>query len=446
MAALAALPAAPFGTVAGLREINAVLDRCDTQDVSGAESARQALGALDRTIRRLQSVRLAVLAEADRSEVAGLTGASGTAAWVAAETRTDGAAAGRDVRLATALDDGLPATREALAAGDVSSEHAQVIASATGRLPAGLSAAERAAIESSLVQRAKLVDPAALRKSARRALEAADRSQAEVDAHEDRVLRDKEQEALARTRLTWHHHTDGTTTGSFTVPTLAASILVKTIQQMASPRRFARRVTRDVKQSAAAAGRKLTAAELREASWDAQRSSDVDWAHRYGTAFVELLEHLPTDKLTGKVAATVVVTVEHGRLKDELGSAHLDTGQDLSASEARRLACGAGLLPAVLAGPSQLLDLGRTDRFFTEAQRVALATRYDTCVAAGCDRPYSWTELHHEDPWHTGGHTDLDLAVPLCGHHHRRIHDRQYFHRLETDATGRKSVMFTRRT
>ena len=172
---------------------------------------------------------------------------------------------------------------------------------------------------------------------------------------------------------------------------------------------------------------------------------DIDWAQRYGAAFVELLEHLPTDRLSGKVAATVVVTIDHDRLRESLGAAHLDTGHDLSASETRRVACSAGLLPAVLGGSSLPLDLGRSHRFFTEAQRVALATTYDECAAEGCDRPYAWSELHHEDPWSRGGATNLDLAVPLCRFHHRRAHDPTYAHVVSTDGSRRKSVTFRRR-
>jgi hypothetical protein len=335
------------------------------------------------------------------------------------------------VRLARALADELPATRAALEAGDVSTHHAQVIATAAAQLPNGLSDQDRAGIEVALVRQARLVDPPRLRQAARRALKAAQRTASEVDAHEDAVLRSEEAQALARTRLTLHDNQDGTTTGHFTVPTLAASILKKAVQQIASPRRFADR---------AAAQGAVTAAAQREAF------VPVDWPQRYGQALVELLEHLPTDRLAGKVAATVVVTISHDRLREQVGAAHLDTGVDLSAGEARRLACNAGILPAVLDGASLPLDLGRADRFFTEAQRVALATAYDTCAAADCDRPYAWSELHHEDPWARGGRTDLHLAVPLCGHHHRRIHDARYLHRVDTDSAGTKSVTFTRRT
>jgi hypothetical protein len=441
MSSAVTLDTVPMGTVEVLREIDRALDRVNPGDVVGAAAAGAALGAVDKVITRLQAVRLSLVAEADRAEVASQSGMTGTGAWLAARTRREGGQAARDVRLATALDTGLTATRRALAAGEVSTEHAQVIATATAQLPAGLDHAERVAIETALVRRAKLVDPGTLRRDGRRALAAVERSQAEVDAHEDRVLRTQEERALATSRLTWHHNGDGTTSGHFTLPTLAASILVKTVQQIASPRRFAQQAAKAAKAAGA-----TTAGEVADATWDAFRAADGDWAHRYGSAFVELLEHLPTGTLSGRVAATVVVTVDHEQLKAAVGAAHLDTGHDLSAGEARRLACNAGILPAVLGGRSVPLDLGRQERFFTEAQRISLATVYDTCAAQGCDRPYAWSELHHEDPWAAGGRTDLALAVPLCGHHHRRAHDPRHWHRVDTDSHGKKSVTYSLRS
>ena len=57
-------------------------------------------------------------------------------------------------------------------------------------------------------------------------------------------------------------------------------------------------------------------------------------------------------------------------LMGELKAAHLDTGEPISASQARRLACEARIIPAVLDGNSQVLDLGRTRRFHNPAQRL----------------------------------------------------------------------------
>ena len=481
------LPLQTTGTVPvteGVARVHAVLDDVDTSSV-GPVSGRD-VAEVDRAISRMEALKLVLVAAADQQDAGGRAGMSGTSAWLAANTRSWGGKAAADVQLATALEASLPLTKDALAGGQLSTAHASVIAGTTSRLPETLTEQERTRIETSLVAQAKHVDPAKLRRAARRALLAAQRSAEEALAHEDAELRGEEARAEARVRLTMHDNRDGTITGHFTVPALAGAILRKTIQQIASPRRKALGLAPDAEvagthdaQVGSPHGRERNSAGLlggvvqAGGRLDGQATSagrlggdgrtggrldgeansvghlggvpDVDWAQRYGAAFVELLEHLPTDRLSGKVAATVVVTIDHDRLRESLGAAHLDTGHDLSASETRRVACSAGLLPAVLGGSSLPLDLGRSHRFFTEAQRVALATTYDECAAEGCDRPYAWSELHHEDPWSRGGQTNLDLAVPLCRFHHRRAHDPTYAHVVSADGGRRKSVTFRRR-
>jgi len=181
---------------------------------------------------------------------------------------------------------------------------------------------------------------------------------------------------------------------------------------------------------------------LRETSSNPRTDRSFDWRHRRGIAFVELLEHLPTDHLHPKSAATVVVTIDHTVLAGAMKAAHLDTDQALSAGEARRLACNAGILPAVLGTKSVALDLGRTSRLFSESQRVAKGLEHTTCAASGCERPYAWCELHHRRPWSRGGRTDLADAVPLCSQHHQWIHDTGYNHQTMPDG----SIRFSRRT
>jgi hypothetical protein len=93
------------------------------------------------------------------------------------------------------------------------------------------------------------------------------------------------------------------------------------------------------------------------------------------------------------------------------------------------LACGAGIIPAVLGGSSAVLDLGREQRLFNRAQRVAMVLRDKGCRAVGCDRPPSWTEAHHlTRPWSEGGKTNLADGILLCGHHHRLAHHPDYHH------------------
>jgi hypothetical protein len=426
-AAGGSVPADRRGRVAAVHQ---AIDHLDVSNLVEGEHA-SVLKDLERARRRLDAAALKVLAAAERARVGERSGHTGTGSWASSQTRCGGAEGAAQSTLASDLDERLPETGRHLDDGEISAEHARVIAVTMRRLPPDLSQEQRDAVEAHLVARAREVDPAQLRRLARRALEAAERSSRRVDEAEDEQLRDEEKRALARTRLTMRDNGDGTTSGHFTVPSLAGSILRKTIQQIASPRRERVREARG---------------QVCEGSEDGVPTyAGTDWAHRYGLALLEILEHLPTDRLQGKVAATVVATVSLEALRSGVGAAQLDTGQVVSAGQARRLACNAGILPAVLGGASLPLDVGRADRFFTEAQRVALATVYTECAAVGCDRPYAWCELHHEDPWAHGGRTDLHLAVPLCGYHHRRMHDPTFVTEIGTDASGVKTVRLRER-
>lgn len=75
----------------------------------------------------------------------------------------------------------------------------------------------------------------------------------------------------------------------------------------------------------------------------------------------------------------------------------------------------------------ELLDPGRKRRLHDGSQRMALAVVHESCAIAGCQRPFAWCEIHHCPlSWLAGGPTDLENALPLCGHHHRRAHDGRY--------------------
>lgn len=94
-------------------------------------------------------------------------------------------------------------------------------------------------------------------------------------------------------------------------------------------------------------------------------------------------------------AAQVVVTVPLRVLTEGLGTVTLPDGTTLTPGAARRLACDADLIPAVLGTHSAVLDVGRSQRLFTGAQRQALILRDRGCAFPGCDRPPEWCEGHH---------------------------------------------------
>jgi hypothetical protein len=76
----------------------------------------------------------------------------------------------------------------------------------------------------------------------------------------------------------------------------------------------------------------------------------------------------------------------------------------------------------VLHAPGRL-DLGRDTRLANRAQRRALRALYATCAIPGCSVRYDRCKLHHIVWWRNGGRTDLANLLPVCTHHHTKIHD-----------------------
>ncbi|MGE0306495.1 MAG: hypothetical protein AB7Q27_12110 [Acidimicrobiia bacterium] len=68
------------------------------------------------------------------------------------------------------------------------------------------------------------------------------------------------------------------------------------------------------------------------------------------------------------------------------------------------------------------LALGRTTRLANRAQRRALRAMYRTCAIPGCTVAFDQCKIHHVIWWENGGPTDLWKLLPLCVHHHTRIH------------------------
>jgi hypothetical protein len=99
---------------------------------------------------------------------------------------------------------------------------------------------------------------------------------------------------------------------------------------------------------------------------------------------------------------------------------HHSGGDNLAA----RLRAAATRLPPALGGaPAQPLEVGRTSRVVTAAQRAALVVRDGGCAVAGCDRPPAWCEAHHLVHWLHGGPTDLANLALVCRAHHRAVHE-----------------------
>jgi hypothetical protein len=432
----ALLDLAPEGTPPpslATAEIHAAIDQLTgvVFESYGADVLASALVELKRAESRLAACKHRILRAADTTRVAAAFGASDTSSWAALLTHTDADVSARDVKLARSLVTGSP-TCVALEAGDISADHARIITSAASQLPDGVGVEDALVVERSLVAKAHSLSPRHLRAEARRCIEAITPDPEIVDEHENSVTKSEEDRAYDAASLSLHDNGDGTLTGRFTIPLFQGLLLKKVIDAITAPRR--NRFT-------TASSSSNSDAQFSGTCAGETRPERITAEHARGLAFIELLEHLPTDHLHTATAATVVVNIDHQALINQLKTAGVDTGTLLSAGETRRLACNAGIIPMVLGGASVPLDLGRTKRLFSQAHRVAISKQHQTCAAHGCERPIAWCELHHKNPWQHGGKTDLNNAVPLCGHHHRAIHDHRYQHRQRPDG----QISFTRR-
>jgi hypothetical protein len=114
-----------------------------------------------------------------------------------------------------------------------------------------------------------------------------------------------------------------------------------------------------------------------------------------GEAFVALLENIPTKSLPrhGGTATSVMVILDYDTLLAETGVAQTSTGEPITAGQARRLACQADIIPVVLGGKSEILDVGHLKRLVTDVIRKALNLRDRGCTEVGCSMPAEFCEV-----------------------------------------------------
>ncbi len=105
----------------------------------------------------------------------------------------------------------------------------------------------------------------------------------------------------------------------------------------------------------------------------------------------------------------------------ELRNCRLGDGTPIPTEKIRDLACQSEILPAIFRGASQPLDMGRSRRAASPAQRIALVARDKACV--GCGANANWCQAHHIIPWAVQGNTDLDDMCLLCSRCHHKVHD-----------------------
>ncbi|MEZ0580404.1 DUF222 domain-containing protein [Nocardioides sp. MH1] len=394
--------------VACVEQVSAVLSEvCDYEPLYlDTDAKKTVLLGIAEAERRLAGLKLKTMAAA--GDVAEDSGARDVAAWTAAHTRAEVRPLRQQQKLARAIDDHWARVGAAMTDGTVSLEQALVIVRGLEALPDHLGLEVIADAEARLVDYARTCNPTELALLADRILFYVAPEIAE--AEEAKRLEEEEQQAHDKTTLRTKRLGHGWTRTTIIHPDASADRLQTYCEAFTSPR----------KRDDALGG----------------EEDRIPYPRRMGLAFGALLEHLDPARLPahGGDATTLLVTIPLASLQTDLGVGHgLSGATDLSASQIRRLACTAKIIPAVLGARSEILDLGRTRRLFSPAQRRAMALRDKTCRAEGCTIPATWTEAHHLRPWSQGGNTDLDDGILACSHHHHLLHNPRYTYEVRPD-------------
>ncbi|HEY2879953.1 HNH endonuclease signature motif containing protein [Nocardioides sp.] len=358
------------------------------------------------------AVQAGAVAEADARDLAKQQLAYGsTGDWL---THTGGLRKGegrRVVARAHALTGALADTREALAAGTVSPEQADVIVKSIEALPSG--AAVRARGQQVLVEQAGSLDATDLARTGRHLVHVVD-----PDAEDRRLERQ-----LAREERAAHHvrYLSITADGAGGVRLKGrgsaedGALLKAALLPLTAPAPAVDDEHGDLVHDPRDHGARL---------WDAlvqvaQHGLDADLPPESHGAPTRLMVTVTLDALRSGLAETAATTTT------------TETG--LSIATIRRLACDAEVIPAVLGAHGEPLDVGRAKRLVTAAIWVALVLRDRHCAFPGCDRPPVMCHAHHIRHWIFGGETKLSNLVLLCGHHHRVIHNTPWDVRLNPD-------------
>ena len=121
-------------------------------------------------------------------------------------------------------------------------------------------------------------------------------------------------------------------------------------------------------------------------------------------------------------APTVLVTVPAQVLTDRQGTGQIVGVADLVPySAVEQILCDGAVQPVFLDPGGGVAGLASLQRTFTRVQKLAIIAR-DGPSCHECDIPATGCEVHHIVPWSQGGKTVVETGVIMCWFHHRMMH------------------------
>ena len=342
---------------------------------------------LQRAVELLEVERLRRLAEIDKRRLFERDGFLSSASWLASRFKVGWGAARELIRVARSLEE-MPATREALQAGDISLSGVKVLAATREADPEAFVRSEEQLVEAARIH--SMSDLSRVVAYWRQAVEREHAAQGEEKLREQRRLH-ASVSLLGMVRLDGNLDPE---TGETLLTALGA----------------------------------VLDAEARSGKGEDDRTP----AQRRADALAEVCRQW----LDGSERPTVAgerphVTVTVGAEALGAHTSELDHVGPVPPETARRIACDASVMRVVMAGGSEPLDVGRRTPVVLPAMRRAVIVRDRHCRFPGCDRPHTWCDAHHVVHWADGGDTAVPNLLLLCRRHHRLVHDRGGGFRLE---------------
>ena len=138
---------------------------------------------------------------------------------------------------------------------------------------------------------------------------------------------------------------------------------------------------------------------------------------------VEIIVTATLDQLAAALARTKRGSATGGLFEVE-GFARSQHGVPVHPDTLALLACSGRVRRVLTDRHGAVLHLGRGTRLATPAQRRALLARDGGCVIPGCPVPGGSCDVHHPTGWAHGGSTDVDNLALVCTRHHNELHNR----------------------
>jgi len=131
-------------------------------------------------------------------------------------------------------------------------------------------------------------------------------------------------------------------------------------------------------------------------------------------AMMDMVRGNPTSPLRSPGAHVNIVLTEDG-------GAWMPENTSARSQEVRSYIANATLRLHLLDKKGLTINVGRAQRFATDAQVLALLTAWGhQCAMPGCSHR-RFIEIHHIKEWEDGGATNMDNLIPLCSSCHSKI-------------------------